>query len=66
MFVRSLIFFSILFDCLAFGFKCRSIRLRYDFGTVACQRSTNPDDSCRLPVVDRPGLAGCLGGWMGG
>lgn len=31
-------------------------------GTGLCQRSTNPDDSCRLP--GRPLLAGS--GWMGG
>lgn len=31
-------------------------------GTGSCQRSTNPDDSCRLP--GRPLLAGS--GWMGG
>lgn len=59
-------FSSILSDCLAFGFKCRSIGLRYDFGTEACQWSTNPDDSCELPVLRRAGLAVWADGWMGG
>lgn len=59
-------FSSILSDCLAFGFKCRSIGLRYDFGTEACQWSTNPDDSCELPVLRRAGLAVWADGWVGG
>lgn len=34
-----------------------------DFGTEVCQSGTNPDDSCRLPVLGRAGPA-WLGGWM--
>lgn len=46
------------------SFKCRSINLpvsawclRLIFGTKLCQRRTNPDDSCRLPVMSRSGQA---------
>lgn len=36
-------------------------------GTEACQTSTNPDDSCRLPVPTGAGLAspGWMEGWIG-
>lgn len=34
-------------------------------GTEACQASTNPDDSCRFPVLAGAGRAS-LGGWMDG
>jgi len=37
-----------------------------DVGTKACQQSTNPDDSCRLPVLGRAGPHRAGPGWAEG